>query len=136
MRKWLQKVNEKMQIWMYGRYGYDVLGKVLSVMALVCVVLSPFIPLLNPIAIILMIWTMFRTYSRNIEKRRKERNAYLSFIGKIKQGLNRRKNMWKERKTHRYFKCPQCKAYLRVSKGKGKIEITCPKCRNKIIRKT
>ncbi len=136
MKRWLQRFGEKMQTWMYGRYGYDELSKFLSITAIVCIILSLFIPLFNPIALVLLIWSIFRTYSRNIEKRQRERESYLKYTGKIKQSFKRRKNMWRERKTHRYFKCPNCKVFLRVPKGKGQIEIICPKCQNKITRKT
>lgn len=125
-----------MQAWMYGRYGYDELSKFLSIAAIILILLSAFIPLLNPIALFLLIWSMVRTYSRNIEKRRRERDIYLQRTGKIKQFFKLRKNMIRDRKTHKYYKCPGCKAYLRVPKGRGKIEISCPKCRNKITRIT
>ena len=42
----------------------------------------------------------------------------------------------RDRKTHRYYKCKSCKTVMRVPKGRGKIEITCPKCRMKVIKKT
>lgn len=136
MKRWFQNMGEKMQAWMYGRYGYDELNRFLSIAAIVCVFLSVFVPLLSPLALIMLIWSMFRTYSRNTVKRQSERDAYLRFIGKFKQFFKLRKNMWRDRKTHRYYKCPGCKAYLRVPKGKGKIEISCPKCKNKITRTT
>lgn len=136
MKRWFQNLGEKMQAWMYGRYGFDELSKFLTIIALVLVLLSGFIPLFSPIALVLLIWSMVRTYSRNIVKRQKERDAYLRFTGKFKQFFKSRKNMWRDRKTHRYYKCPICKAYLRVPKGRGKIEISCPKCNNKIIRTT
>lgn len=136
MKKWFQKMGEKIQTWMYGRYGYDELSKFLSITAIVLILLSAFVPLLNPIALILLIWSMVRTYSRNIEKRRREREIYLRCTGKIKQFFKLRKNMIRDRKTYKYYKCPCCKAYLRVPKGRGKIEISCPKCHNKITRTT
>ena len=39
-------------------------------------------------------------------------------------------------RQHRYFACPKCRQTVRVPRGKGKISITCPKCREKFIRKT
>ena len=136
MKRWLQGLGEKMQAWMYGRYGYDELSQFLSITALVFIFISAFVPLLNPIALILLIWSMFRSFSRNLEKRQKEREVYLKYTGKVKQSFKRRKNMWRDRKTHRYYKCPNCKSWLRVPKGKGQIEITCPVCKGKITRKT
>ena len=136
MKRWLQRLGEKMQVWMYGRYGYDELSHFLSVTALICLLISMFVSLLYPIALILLIWSMFRIFSRNIEKRLKEREAYLKYAGKVKRSFKLRKDMWRDRKTHRYYKCPNCKNWLRVPKGKGQIEITCPVCKNKITRKT
>lgn len=136
MRNWFYRINETLQRWMYGRYGYDELNKFLSITAIVLILLSLFVPAFNFIALLLLLWSMFRTYSKNLENRRQERDAYLKVAGKVKQSFKLRKNMWRDRNTHRYYKCPSCKAYLRVPKGKGKIEISCPKCRNKITRKT
>ena len=136
MKRWLHGLGEKMQAWMYGRYGYDELSKFLSITAMVCVLISPFAHLLYLIALILLIWSVFRSFSRNLENRQKERETYLKYTGKVKQNFIRRKNMWRDRKTHRYYKCPNCKHWLRVPKGKGQIEITCPVCNGKITRKT
>ncbi len=41
-----------------------------------------------------------------------------------------------DKKYYKYFNCPNCNQKVRVPKGKGKIEITCPKCRTSFIRKT
>lgn len=136
MRNWFYRINETLQRWMYGRYGYDELNKFLSITAIVLIPLSLFVPALNSIALFLLLWSMFRTCSKNLTNRQKERDTYLKVAGKVKQFFKLRKNMWRDRKTHRYYKCPSCNAYLRVPKGKGKIEISCPKCRNKITRKT
>lgn len=136
MKRWIQSLSDRIQAWMYGRYGYDELSGFLSVAAIILVFLSVFSPVFQVIGLVMLVWGMFRAYSKNIGKRQKEREAYLNFIGKIKQSFKRRKNMWRERKTHRYYKCPNCKVHLRVPKGRGQIEISCPKCHNKIVRKT
>ena len=127
MRNFLQRLAYKMQQFMYGRYGMDELGRFLNIAAIVVLIISilPGLRFLYYIAFILMIFVLYRCYSKNISKRAKERQKFLSI-----------KNMWYTRKTHRYFKCKSCKAVLKVPKHKGKIEITCPKCRKKIIKKT
>ena len=38
------------------------------------------------------------------------------------------KTMFKDRKTHVFKKCPQCKAMIRLPKRKGSHEVICPKC--------
>lgn len=42
------------------------------------------------------------------------------------------KKMWSERKTSKFLKCPTCGQVLSVPKGKGRIRVTCPKCRTKM----
>lgn len=39
-------------------------------------------------------------------------------------------------KIYKYFECPKCAQKIRVPKGHGKIEITCPKCGEKFIKRT
>lgn len=138
MKKWFQNLGSKMQSFMYGRYGYDELSKAMSICALVCLVLSLFgnLQFLSTIALILWIWTIFRCYSKNLSKRQMERQSYLRFTGRIESWFRTKKRAWSERKTHCYFKCPNCKKTLRVPKGKGKIKITCPECKTQITKKT
>ena len=68
---------------------------------------------------------LLRMFSRNIPARRRE-NAWLL-------GLFRRPA---DAKTHRRFRCPKCHQKVRVPRGKGKIQITCPQCGEKFIKKT
>ncbi len=136
MRNFFDRLTQKMTAFMYGRYGYDALNKFLTVAALVCMILSPFIRLFYPIAMILLIALIFRTYSRNISARQKELDAYLKIKYRCSQRIHRTKNKYLNRKTHKYYNCPKCRAALRVPKGKGKIEITCPMCGHKFIKKT
>lgn len=42
------------------------------------------------------------------------------------------KRMWTERKVTKFLKCPTCGQILSVPKGKGRIRVTCPKCRTKV----
>lgn len=138
MKKWFQNLGQKLQAFMYGRYGYDELSKAISVAAIVCIVLAlfPELQFFSYVALALWVWALIRCYSKNISKRRTEREAYLRFTGKIKGWFIWKKRAWSERKTHRYFKCPNCKKVLRVPKGKGKIRITCPECKTQITKNT
>lgn len=136
MGRWLQNLAYKLQGFMYGRYGADILSKHLNIAALVLVILSLFVPFLYPLSLGLLVWSTFRMYSKNIYSRARERDAYLRFLNKLKRRKNLLKNRWRDRKTHRFYKCPGCKEYLRVPKGRGEVHITCPKCRHEIMRNT
>ena len=127
-----------MQSFMVGRYGYDELSRAMSIIALICLLVAMFTgwPLLSTVALILWVWALIRSYSKNISKRQLERQSYLRLTGRIKGWFGTKKRAWSERKTHCYFKCPNCKKTLRVPKGKGKIKITCPECKTQITKKT
>lgn len=136
MKNWLNNLKARMQVWMYGRYGQDEFSMCLAWVSFIFLLLSMAVPVMYPLAFVPLIWSVFRCFSKNTYKRQQERYAYLHFTNKIKSAFRRRKRMWKERKTHRYYKCPCCKTYLRVPKGRGKIKITCSKCKTEIIKKT
>ncbi len=134
----LQQLMAKFQQFMIGRYGNDQFTLFLTVSGLVCSILSNFRPLgfLYLISLILIFYGVFRTLSKNYEKRRKELNWYLRVSEKPKAEIKILMSQIRDRKTHRYYRCKSCKTVMRVPKGRGKIEITCPKCRMKTIKKT
>ena len=39
-------------------------------------------------------------------------------------------------RQNRYYTCPRCRQTVRVPRGKGKIAITCPRCKERFIKKT
>ena len=138
MRGFLGRMGERLARFMYGRYGNDQLNRFLTVTSLILLVLSviPYLWALWFVALGLIIWSSFRCYSRNIYKRRCENERFLKMIRPIKDHFRLQKNKRRDRKTHRYFKCKHCRAVLRVPKGKGKIDITCPRCKKIIVKKT
>ncbi len=134
MRNWLQRV-------MAGRYGVDEYSRFLNVVALVSLVLSI---LFNNglsvffwlLAIISLVWTYFRMFSRNTYKRRAENNAYLTIRYSMTRKLSGLKQRMQQKRYYRFYKCPKCGITTRVPKGKGKIRITCPKCGEIFQRKS
>lgn len=134
-------MKEKFIRFMQGRYGVDQLSKVTMGTALVVIILSLFFrsrvgALLNTVGILAIIYTYFRIFSRNIQKRYAENQKYLNITWKIRQRLSKEKNMMEQRKTHHIYSCPGCGQKIRIPKGKGKIEIDCPKCHTKFIKKS
>ena len=131
---WLRQLAARLRMgmgrFMEGRYGTDKLNTTILGVGVVACLISLFVkrPVANLILISisygLMIWAIFRSLSRNTYKRYQENRRYLMLLERLKD------------KEHRYFDCPRCRQPVRVPKGKGKIAITCPKCREKFIKKT
>ena len=138
MRGFFGRMGERFARFMYGRYGNDQLNRFLTVVSLILLVLSliSYLWMLWFVALGLMIWSSFRCYSRHIYKRRLENERFLKLTRPIKDGWRLHKNKRRDRKTHRYFKCKHCRAVLRVPKGKGKIDVTCPRCQKITVKKT
>ena len=131
---WLRQLAARLRMgmgrFMEGRYGTDKLNTTILGVGVVACLISLFVkrPVANLILISisygLMIWAIFRSLSRNTYKRYQENRRYLMLLERLKD------------KEHRYFDCPRCRQPVRVPKGKGKIAITCPKCREKFIKTT
>lgn len=138
IKNWFRSLGSKMQSFLYGRYGFDELSQFLSMTALFSVIIGLFAypGFFSGLAMAMWLIVLFRTYSKNISKRQREREAYLRLANPVRNWFSLQKRKFSERKTHRYYKCPNCKASLRVPKGKGKIKIHCPKCSAEIIKKT
>lgn len=142
----LQRITTKLQQFMVGRYGNDQFTWFLSISGIALSFLCNFLRFFQDLYIVgtiiylmgasMIFYGLFRSLSRNYEARRKELNWYLRWSAKPKAELKILGNKIRDRKTHRYFKCKNCKTVMRVPKGRGKIEITCPKCRAKVIKKT
>lgn len=138
IKNWFRSLGSKMQSFMYGRYGYDELSQFLSKTALLCVIVGLFAypGFFCGLAMALYLVTMFRMYSKNIMKRKQERDAYLRRTQPLRDWRALQKRKFNDRKTHKFYRCSQCKTSLRVPKGKGKIKIHCPKCGAEIVKKT
>ena len=138
LKKWFQGIKEKLAGSMKGRYGFDDLSMFLNMAGLILIFLAyiPYMRWLSIAAWAVLIWAVVRAMSRNHAKRREELNKYYGIKKKITDKFSLWKVMWKERKTHLFFKCKTCGAVLRVPKGRGEIIVTCPKCKSKIDKKT
>ena len=138
MKQRLMNLLYKLQKFMYGRYGSDELSYALILVSILLMILSNFDKLwfLYIVSLIPLAVSFWRCLSKNIYARTAERNKFLSLISGPKSSIKLLINKFKDRKTHRYYKCSDCKSVLRVPKGRGKIEITCPKCGKRTVKKT
>lgn len=135
-------MREKIMRFMQGRYGVDQLSNFLIVCALVIMFVEMIIG--NPkarvagntISMLLILAAYMRILSRNHYKRYEENQRYMKYHNKVKFFVQKQINLLKQRKTHHIYKCPQCRQSIRVPRGKGRIAITCPKCRTEFIKKS
>ena len=123
---------------MAGRNGADQFTRALTIVALVLVFANLFIrsgPLLV-LWLAIMGYAYFRMFSRNIARRREENARYLQLEYKVTSAVRDWWDRLRQRKDYAFFRCPECRAMLRVPRGKGRIRVTCRKCGNAFERKT
>lgn len=134
-----KKIGQAVRRFLYGRYGTDQLNLALLITAIVISLLNSILaaalsasfvymniiyPLLYLVIIGLLTFSLVRMFSRSIYRRQQENKKFLRFWNRIRDRKNR------------YFSCPNCKQMVRVPRNRGKINIRCPKCGEKFIRKT
>ena len=136
------RIRERLARFMSGRYGVDELSRALLYAGLILWVISAvlankgnFSSLLYIVAWAMVIYSYVRTFSKNIQKRHAENMKYRQFVTKLKDKFRKSKSVTSTDKNYRIFSCPGCGQKVRVPKGKGKIEISCPKCNTKFIKK-
>lgn len=125
---------------MYGRNGTDQLNWAILVSYLVLWLLRVIMGaldiaivalIIDVVMFLLAVVLLWRTFSRNLPKRRAENQKFVNWWWPIKNRLAAAKARRAD-KEHKYFTCKNCKTICRVPAGKGKIVITCPKCGHKI----
>lgn len=125
-----RNLSDGFRRFMAGRYGTDKLNMTILgvglVMALICMFVQNDIVdlVLTILSYGCMFWAIYRSFSRDTYKRYQENRKYLLMIDRIKD------------REHKHFECPRCRQVVRVPRGKGKIAITCPKCKERFIKKT
>ena len=126
----MHRIKQAFRRFMTGRYGTDKLNLWILGAGLIMSLISMFLRFapvnlaLTLGSYIMMGWAIFRMLSRNTYKRYRENRRFLMTLDRFKD------------KEHRYFDCPRCRQPALVPRGKGKIMITCPKCKEKFQRKS
>ena len=145
MRNFFYKMQCAMSKMMYGRNGSDHLNVALMVAYLALWLVGGLIAgllrsnllasIFNTLQTVVIFVALFRMLSKNLDKRRAENAKFLAWWYPTKNRLTAAKARHQD-KDHKYFTCKSCKTVCRVPAGKGKIEITCPKCGGKIAGKS
>lgn len=127
-----------------GIYGFDFLSIFLLLLSSVFNIWSA----TRIVGLIFLLIVVYRTFSKNIYKRKAEYNRFRTVSNKIlgKVGLSIPENLTTldsnnlsllinkikydigQRKKFKIVKCPGCHKKLKLVRGRGKVIITCKKC--------
>lgn len=132
-------MREKLQRFMWGRYGNDQLNRFLMAVMLVCLVLSMIFRFRGPfyfIALAALVCSYFRMFSRNTSKRSAENQWYLKRSMKVRGFFQKKKRELSQLKQYHIYRCPNCRQKLRVPRGRGRIAVTCRKCGTEFFKKS
>ena len=123
---------------MQGRNGVDQFARFTMGVALAAIVLTLFTGTRSGIGAFLDLFGMayFRIFSKNISKRYQENQKYLQMTDKLRARFQKEKRMMSQRKDYHIYSCPGCGQKIRIPRGGfKKVEIECPKCHTKFIKR-
>lgn len=134
-------MKEKFRRFMQGRYGADELSRALSVVVIVAFAASIFTKgtvstIFNMFGWAAIIFAYMRMFSKNHRACWAQNQKYLSMKNQFLRYFHRQKSYASQRKTHHIYTCPGCGQKIRIPKGKGKIEIRCPKCSQTFVKRS
>ncbi len=126
---------------MYGRRGVDKLSLFLIAAAFVVSLFEGFLPgllrsLFSVVSLACLLYAVYRILSRDIYRREQENAWYLKKRAAVLRWFRSVRDRWQQRGEYRFYRCPSCRALLRVPRGKGKLLLTCRKCGNRFEKKT
>ncbi len=131
-------MKDKLYRFMRSRYGNDQLSSMLTWGGLIFMLLDCFlkIGIFYFIGFVLFVYGYIRIFSKQYDKRAAQNRWYMEHTAGIRNVFKRRKKQKEAGKDYKVFVCNKCQQMIRVPRGKGRIEIRCPKCGNKFIRKS
>lgn len=129
-------MKEKFLRFMYGRNGMDAYNRFLFITAIILYLLSGATGsgLLYWISVAILLYSYYRIFSKNLYKRAEENRTYLNKTANIRYKARNKWAQLKQMRTHHIYKCPTCKQKIRIPRGKGRIEIRCPRCKSTFIK--
>lgn len=135
----------------YGAYGIDLL----SIFLLFISLFLKFNYYTNFLGLALIIFVIYRTFSKNVYKRTNELNKFVSIVNKILGKFNKSlpynlprmtldhipqsfkilKYKFDQKRKFKIVKCPRCGQKLRLPRIHKNVIVTCKKCSNEFKAK-
>ena len=134
---------------MRGRIGWDQFNFFLLIASFVIEILGRIFGqrYIYLFGVALFFYSVYRALSRNIGAREAENQKYLQITNRIrnwryfrqqkKQGTytytqsEQNRNGAYGTTVYAYYYCPACKQQVRIPAGKGRVNVTCPRCGEK-----
>ena len=126
MREFFRRIAAFMQ----GRYGMDQLNYVILIAAGTLYFINLFVrnTILMVVILLILVLVFYRALSKNVTKRIYENRRFTDIYRTVADFFKRQYMKIRDIKTHRYVRCPYCKAQLRLKKRTGTQHIQCPRC--------
>ena len=128
-----KNMNDKLADWHKGRNGADEISNLTLAVAIVLVVVNLFAHtwVISLVAVALLLYTGFRISSTKVADRREENEHFLAVLGPLAPWVRNPAAAMREARAYKHLTCPSCGQHVRVPRGKGKVRVTCPKCKTK-----
>lgn len=137
----MRGLMQRFAIFMQGRYGNDKFNYFLYILFWALWLINIFVwnitasIVIDLLMLVVIVYALYRAFSKNINKRCIENRAFMSAFNRVKNWFTLTKRKFKERKDYKYIKCPSCGAQLRVKNKKGKHIVKCPRCANEFSKR-
>ncbi len=144
LKKYITMFRADMKEVMSHRCGLDELNNFIMLIGFIFIVTA----LLSHKWIFTLIGAVFvvlcyiRVFSQKLEKRKKENDIYMKYMGSVVRKAAHWKLCLKMKiksignAEYAYFVCSKCGQVIRIPKGKNKVSIRCPKCNETFIKRT
>ncbi len=128
---WLQRI-------MIGRNGPDPLSFALLLLSMLLSIFSriKYLSVLSILSYAVLVYCIYRMLSRNIVRRQAENQKFMALYNPVAYKVRSWMNRFHDYQHYKYFKCPNCKMKLRAPRGRGKISVTCQRCKTVFQKKT
>lgn len=126
---WQRRLME----WLRGRQGPHDLAVFSVNLAIVIVLVNVFARTgwLGWVGLALVAYAMFRIQSRNLGARARENEAFLRALGPARPWVQNPRAAWAELRAYKHVRCSSCRQRVCVPRGKGRLRVTCPRCKTK-----